>query len=128
MGEVKIPVKLFIIQPLRLQNKGQLQHPVLRPSLIQPEKGNQALIPPGCRPVKKRTVCHMQQQIMHRPVYRLFDPVIPAAFIIQHQHLADQKCRPNVIGAAFLPGTGTDPAVLLLTLQNGVYVSGRTFF
>ena len=64
----------------------------------------------------------MGQQLFQRVVDRLFHAPVPAALPIHRQHLADQKGRPDVIALPLRFTAGTDPAVLLLPGQDGVYV------
>ena len=62
--EIKIDIKLFVIDTICIQQLHQLQKPGLRSALIHPQNRNQTFIPACCRPVKQRISCNMRKKLL----------------------------------------------------------------
>ena len=70
MSEVKMFIKLFITQPLGIQNIHELKHPFLRTPFIKPQKRDQTFVPPRRSPIKKGVAGYVPQQVFHSPADR----------------------------------------------------------
>ena len=62
--EIKIGIKLFVIDTICIQQLHQLQKPGLRSALIHPQNRDQALVPARCRPVKQRISSNMRKKLL----------------------------------------------------------------
>ena len=112
----------IVIGPLRLQQRGQTQQPVLAAARIDKPHGDKPLEITEFPPVVQPNPARLQQRIVvfQQPVERHGDPLVLRAVIIHRKHLGNQQHGPCVVPRAVFVRAGADPAVRPLGAQDGV--------
>ena len=115
-----VGIETFVVHALLLQKASEIQQPFFGVHFVDGEDRDQAFKPSGVRPCENGVLLDVSLEVLEGLVDHFGNPFVTGAVVVEHQHLVDQVQCPHIVAAAFLIGAGAEPAVFLLTGNDGV--------